>query len=588
MKDISLTNKPLAAHGLLSYRCRSAYGWIMIGATDHADALLQANRSRQGATMEDLQAWNGKAYVPVVELGNTNGQHPGKLDATIQPTPEEVIEALATLGEDPDATRVEALSLQLAGRDLPSGERAEAIQQVVSAARNHIDACGAAFIKVLSPTEYRESNPVPAWDAFYTVLPGVYPVRLVERLKGYPFAVADADVVVIHDAKATLFGGVAVHPGDTSNHGKQIRFEVPLRELLYDKTVEIHGVTWSPVPNDSNYLKPSLADGGEARAQLEAADAVRPTEVSGQFSVWCDEGCSHKTDSLLQAVQSCNGFLDEGRESHVVDANDLHVYSVDVRKQLQALQLERRSAFAWSRYPFAGVEGYEISSAGDKRFSALNARLADGRTIEEAYQLDVKGYRVQGNHWRLGKGKSPLQPMTQDEIWKAYAGLWRQWADENPTLMAELRQAVAGKVLTDKFAATPVSQARALAEILTEQDQVSPEKRPAPEKLPSSRELSDRYHARGGMPAPVVQFFYALRDNEVNHLAGQDTIEAADLQTLDRGARFKVAEALFARCSEEAQHALLNDAHHSVRSAAAIANRDQPALAVQAQQGLEF
>jgi hypothetical protein len=29
---------------------------------------------------------------------------------------------------------------------------------------------------------------------------------------------------------------------------------------------------------------------------------------------------------------------------------------------------------------------YEVSSRGDKRFSALYAKLSDGRTIEQAYQ----------------------------------------------------------------------------------------------------------------------------------------------------------------------------------------------------------
>jgi hypothetical protein len=29
-------DKPLAASGLTSYRLRGRYGWIMIGATDHA------------------------------------------------------------------------------------------------------------------------------------------------------------------------------------------------------------------------------------------------------------------------------------------------------------------------------------------------------------------------------------------------------------------------------------------------------------------------------------------------------------------------------------------------------------------------
>lgn len=50
--------------------------------------------------------------------------------------------------------------------------------------------------------------------------------------------------------------------------------------------------------------------------------------------------------------------------------------------------------YDWSR---KSNNGYEVSSQGDKRFSALYARLKDGRTIEEAYQLDVKNFRGLGD-----------------------------------------------------------------------------------------------------------------------------------------------------------------------------------------------
>ena len=121
--------------------------------------------------------------------------------------------------------------------------------------------------------------------------------------------------------------------------------------------------------------------------------------------------------------------------------------------------------FTWAR---RAENSYEVSSKGDTRFSALNATLKDGRTIEEAYQLDIKGYRAQGNNWRLGKGKPPLKPMSKEETWQAYKNLWRQFLEENPTLEQDLRSKASGKVLTDMFASTDISQARALAELLNE------------------------------------------------------------------------------------------------------------------------
>ena len=119
----------------------------------------------------------------------------------------------------------------------------------------------------------------------------------------------------------------------------------------------------------------------------------------------------------------------------------------------------------WKRYG-----GYEVSSHGDKRFSAFNTIMPDGRSIEMHYQCDVKGYDIGGKNWRLGKGKPPCTPMTKDKLYTAYLALWRIWANSHLELMHELYRACKpmGFVLSDKFATTPVNQAHALADILNE------------------------------------------------------------------------------------------------------------------------
>ena len=119
----------------------------------------------------------------------------------------------------------------------------------------------------------------------------------------------------------------------------------------------------------------------------------------------------------------------------------------------------------WSRFG-----GYEVSSKGDRRFSAFYARMPDGRSIEEHYQCDVKGYDPGGRNWRLGKGKAPLGNFSGNALWQAYLGLWKIWAQNHAAELEELR-VLAGKhnnLLSDHFALTSINQAHALATILNE------------------------------------------------------------------------------------------------------------------------
>ena len=63
-------DKPLAAAPLKSFRYRGRYGYVMIGATDVADALREAGRSLENdtPTMDRLELWDARArsYVPAL------------------------------------------------------------------------------------------------------------------------------------------------------------------------------------------------------------------------------------------------------------------------------------------------------------------------------------------------------------------------------------------------------------------------------------------------------------------------------------------------------------------------------------------
>lgn len=53
---------PIRPAGLTSYRARSPYGWVNVGARSVEEAWAEARRSTRNPT--DLQIWNGTEYVP--------------------------------------------------------------------------------------------------------------------------------------------------------------------------------------------------------------------------------------------------------------------------------------------------------------------------------------------------------------------------------------------------------------------------------------------------------------------------------------------------------------------------------------------
>lgn len=116
--------------------------------------------------------------------------------------------------------------------------------------------------------------------------------------------------------------------------------------------------------------------------------------------------------------------------------------------------------------------GYECSSLGDKRYSALYATMPDGRSIEQWYQCDIKGYDPGGHNWKLGKGKSPIFAYPNEDLFQMYPHLWKLWAVRNSSALVDLLQAARenNNQLKDSFASkrSPINQAHALSIILNE------------------------------------------------------------------------------------------------------------------------
>lgn len=127
-------------------------------------------------------------------------------------------------------------------------------------------------------------------------------------------------------------------------------------------------------------------------------------------------------------------------------------------------------SFRWQRRVPDGIECVEVSTHGDhfgRQFSAFNAYI-DGRSIEEHYQVGIKGY----SSIRAGKGRPPISDMTREELYEEYLSLWRKWASQNVSKIRDLQKVAneKGGLLTDCFASTPINQARALADLLNEKD----------------------------------------------------------------------------------------------------------------------
>lgn len=227
--------------------------------------------------------------------------------------------------------------------------------------------------------------------------------------------------------------------------------------------------------------------------------------------------------------------------------------NITINTERNTKQSSQTTQFTWNR---TSDNSYEVSSKGDKRFSALYATFKKGTVIDG---VDVGGMTIEDVYQKVvkksGKGKAPsqksrlnLNPTNTSETkreafkqevvnkygkplnysveegiitlnlekgtlelipfaglvkdnkgssmgnkdinyfvgglkivedlaegyenysyYEGYLPLWQEWAKQNPELIEELREKSKGKTLTDRFANTRVSQARALADILNSQ-----------------------------------------------------------------------------------------------------------------------
>ena len=227
--------------------------------------------------------------------------------------------------------------------------------------------------------------------------------------------------------------------------------------------------------------------------------------------------CLVTTKEIRDLAKKLQGETEESVKGLVAlwqKENNKSIEEYPTAQELNDFRIKiRNTSVNWAK---TAENSYEVSTRGDKRFSALNAIFkkdtiidgidVSGKTIEDVYQKVIK---------KSGKGKAPAEdsilvhdPVTRPEdadfldtlpkelataivsdfigesqatreqledysYYRGYLPLWQEWAKQNPELIEELRKKSRGKVLTDQFADTRVSQARALAQILNETQRAS-------------------------------------------------------------------------------------------------------------------
>jgi len=153
----------------------------------------------------------------------------------------------------------------------------------------------------------------------------------------------------------------------------------------------------------------------------------------------------HRISQLLQRDDI------EFKENAARVITDVYLDRIELNDAIPLLQDEENSDtsdtdnYTYSRYP-DGRPNYEVSSAGDPRFSARDARFApgtilfghdvSGRTIESVYQHGVKqGDWITDNNEKTDtpKDKTIIKGNTEDDSYtQGYLPLWQEWARQNP------------------------------------------------------------------------------------------------------------------------------------------------------------
>ena len=238
------------------------------------------------------------------------------------------------------------------------------------------------------------------------------------------------------------------------------------------------------------------------------------------------------SNKVLRALLRAEAVKDRISRYHLVEAGQglgfgfpSAVEEAPSRDESRTVSMEAIKSEAPARRE--PVPTYEVSSKGDRRFSALYATFREGTVL---FGRDVGGMSVEDVYQKVvkrsGRGRAPardsvlndwescltagtpacaaeyrerhpdvpdalfsrlsgvavmevnagdpefeVEPLSAKELedvsyYVGYLPLWKEWASQNPDLVDDLRDRADGRRLVDSFARTGVSQARALTDII--------------------------------------------------------------------------------------------------------------------------
>ena len=216
-------------------------------------------------------------------------------------------------------------------------------------------------------------------------------------------------------------------------------------EDVYQNVIKKSGKGQAPSSGSKLYLAPTIRDG-------------QPLVFNMDYSYGNEKTSNVKANTTLEAIKlgertattryEKDGYIDRWKKvkvGDIIEFKDKRGNKVLVRVTKELTKLDKNtSAQEWS-----DKEGWNVNRFNKK----VKPEIDKG----EAYQIEFEYIDT-----------SSKEGIENYSYKYGYLPLWREWARQYPELIKDLREKAAGKVLTDQFANTRVSQARALADILNE------------------------------------------------------------------------------------------------------------------------